>query len=424
MLVKTPFLRHQLSTSLRRLRHLHSSPTSPASVVSAHATSTTMAGYHDFIRYSLSEGRTGRVSLKAPKVIGAAVSRGTRDYQEDAHTVTAVHIPPAELRHSLVRYFGLNWDPGHIGETLAGQVLFAGIYDGHGGNAVSGYLQQQLHALFEQVDPSEVPELVSKLQGVGGYFKRFKGGALVDWIKPADPPRTLDLEARATLAFLAADKRISELRESEQCGATASVALLQSLDPTAPFFATQDLALTVAHCGDTHVLLCGAGSARAYPMTEAHHADTREEQARLRRMGQGIVTDSFGEARYMGALANTRGFGDTKYKYFGMTPEPEIRTRRLKGRTWSSLILLSDGITSVLSDEEIVDLARQAPSPQRAAENVMSFAETIGLSDNATVIVIPLAGWGDVRGPDLTRDLREYRRVQAENSFREARSNR
>lgn len=51
-------------------------------------------------------------------------------YQEDAHTVTAVHIPPAELRHSLIRYFGLNWDPGHIGETLAGQVLFAGIYDG------------------------------------------------------------------------------------------------------------------------------------------------------------------------------------------------------------------------------------------------------------------------------------------------------
>ncbi|KAG8948597.1 hypothetical protein FRC04_009499 [Tulasnella sp. 424] len=159
-------------------------------------------------------------------------------------------------------------------------------------------------------------------------------------------------------------------------------------------------------------------------MTEDHHADTRGEQARLRRMGQGIVTDSFGETRYMGALANTRGFGDTKYKYFGMTPEPEIRTRRLKGRTWSSLVLLSDGITSVLSDEEIVDLARQAPSPQRAAENVLSFAETIGLSDNATVIVIPLAGWGDVRGPDLTKDLREYRRVQAENSFREARSNR
>lgn len=102
-------------------------------------------------------------------------------------------MPPAELRHSLNRYFGLNWDPGHIGETLAGQVVFAGIYDGyvsyvlitmyqarhsdedrrfeirHGGNAVSGFLQKELHALFEQVDPSEVPELVSGLQGVGSH---------------------------------------------------------------------------------------------------------------------------------------------------------------------------------------------------------------------------------------------------------------
>lgn len=52
-------------------------------------------------------------------------------YQEDAHTVSAIHIPPEELRHSLQRYFGINWDPGHIGETLAGQVVFAGIYDGY-----------------------------------------------------------------------------------------------------------------------------------------------------------------------------------------------------------------------------------------------------------------------------------------------------
>lgn len=145
----------------------------------------------------------------------------------------------------------------------------------------------------------------------------------------------------------------------------------------------------------------------------------------------------------MGALANTRGFGDQKYKYFGMTPEPEIRTRRLKGkaalilslshcpcakvlsgRTWSSLILLSDGITSVLSDEEIVDLSRTSPDPQSAAENVMNFAEEIGLDDNASVIVLPLAGWGDVRGPDLTKELRDWRRKQAEASMRERRSNR
>lgn len=51
-------------------------------------------------------------------------------YQEDAHTITTIHLPPTELRHSLQRFFDLTWDPGHIGDTLAGQMVFAGIYDG------------------------------------------------------------------------------------------------------------------------------------------------------------------------------------------------------------------------------------------------------------------------------------------------------
>lgn len=42
-------------------------------------------------------------------------------------------------------------------------------------------------------------------------------------------------------------------------------------------------------------------------MTENHHVDTRVEAARLRRMmGSGQSMDSFGEIRWMGALANTR----------------------------------------------------------------------------------------------------------------------
>ena len=48
-------------------------------------------------------------------------------------------------------------------------------------------------------------------------------------------------------------------------------------------------------------------------------------------MGSALVTDSFGEARWMGVLENTRSLGDFKYKPFGLTPEPEVRHRLLKG---------------------------------------------------------------------------------------------
>jgi protein phosphatase PTC6 len=50
----------------------------------------------------------------------------------------------------------------------------------------------------------------------------------------------------------------------------------------------------------------------------------------------------------------------------------------------------------MLSDSEVVDLARHAPDPKTAAERILSFAEELGGEDNATVMVVPLAGWGKV----------------------------
>ena len=74
---------------------------------------------------------------------------------------------------------------------------------------------------------------------------------------------------------------------------------------------------------------------------------------------------------------------------------------------------MSDGISSILSDDEVVDLARDAPDPKTAAERILSFSQDLGGEDNATAIVVPLAGWGKIEGPDKTKELREYRRQQA-----------
>ncbi|KAK0456681.1 phosphatase 2C-domain-containing protein [Armillaria borealis] len=137
---------------------------------------------------------------------------------------------------------------------------------------------------------------------------------------------------------------------------------------TAPFSA-KTVALTVAHCGDTRILLCSTDSAKVFRMTDKHHADARVESIRLRRMmGASLITDSFGESRWMGALENTRGLGDIQFKKFGVTPEPEIRTKLLEGNKWAYMVLVSDGVSSILSDDEVADLARGAPDPKVAAE--------------------------------------------------------
>lgn len=82
-------------------------------------------------------------------------------------------------------------------------------------------------------------------------------------------------------------------------------------------------------------------------------------------------------------------------------------------------MLVSDGVSGCVSDQEIVDLARDAPDPRRAAERILRFAETMGGDDNMTAIVLPLAGWGTVTGPDMTHQLREYRTQQIDGAERQ-----
>lgn len=82
------------------------------------------------------------------------------------------------------------------------------------------------------------------------------------------------------------------------------------------------------------------------------------------------------------------------------------------GEDWAYMVCVSDGISAHVSDQEIVDLARNCPDPKRAAQSIISFAEDMGSPDNLTAIVVPFAGWGKIAGPDRTKHLREYRREQ------------
>ena len=101
------------------------------------------------------------------------------------------------------------------------------------------------------------------------------------------------------------------------------------------------------------------------------------------------------------------------YKRFGVTAEPEVKTKLLRAPEWAYIVLVTDGISSVLSDAETVDLARNAKDPREAAKTIVDFADEIGSEDNLTAMVVPLAGWGKVLGPDRTKELREYRRTEA-----------
>lgn len=48
---------------------------------------------------------------------------------------------------------------------------------------------------------------------------------------------------------------------------------------------------------DTKILLCNKHTGKVEPLTEKHHAESRVETTRLRRLGGQLITDSFGESR-------------------------------------------------------------------------------------------------------------------------------
>lgn len=205
-------------------------------------------------------------------------------------------------------------------------------------------------------------------------------------------------------------------------GSTCSVALISTPTPSPFWHPASPSTLVTAHVGDTRILLCKTSDGLAVPMTSNHHPNDPLEASRMRRYAATFVTDSFGEERVQG-LANTRAFGDMSSKRIGVTAEPEIRRTELEPSEWSFMVLVSDGISGTLSDQEIVDIAKEARTPDQGARDIVGFATEIAVeADNATALVVRLGGWerrseGGV-GSLGTKEMRDWRRQEAQDPRR------
>ncbi|MBW0545398.1 hypothetical protein O181_085113 [Austropuccinia psidii MF-1] len=370
------------------------------------------------------------VNLDSKSTIGFSQSRGERAYQEDFSSFSSLDLPESDLDKSL-RSIHRSSLVGRLSSSfgVSSQTLFAAIIDGHGGPDSAQYLSQNLPSLIESCRPSDIPNVIQTYRSLGGYFKRFRGGHLEEAGSKvfSNQHVTLSLSERLSLAFLLADQHL--IHSHPKSGAVATVVLLSPLpsqnDPTRyPFFLSPLLALTIAHLGDTLALLCSAQDGKAQVLTQKHHPDSRIESERLRKIGTGLITDSFGQSRWGGTLANSRGLGDARFKKLGITGEPDASTQILKGDDYSFLVLATDGILDVITNQEIIDLCKGFKTPTEAASSVVEFAEQLGARDNMSVMVIPLLKWNETcNQKDWTLERREYRMKQLDgrNSGRQRR---
>lgn len=140
--------------------------------------------------------------------------------------------------------------------------------------------------------------------------------------------------------------------------------------------------LVVANVGDSRAVLCRRG--QAIPMTVDHKPNSKEERQRIEKAG-GVVVWA-GTWRVGGVLAVSRAFGDRPLKQY-VIPTPDIRDEWLSHDD-EFLILASDGLWDVVSNQDAVQLVKDIQNAEAAAKRLTEEAYHRGSNDNISCVVI------------------------------------
>ncbi|RDY09544.1 Protein phosphatase 2C 16, partial [Mucuna pruriens] len=268
--------------------------------------------------------------------------------------------------------------PDGINKCFSEQTMhFFGVYDGHGGSQVANYCRERMHlALAEEI------EFV-------------KEGLLVKSAK--DDCRDLWKKAFAS-CFLKVDAEVGgevncEPVAPETVGSTAVVAIICSSH------------IIVSNCGDSRAVLCRGKEPLA--LSVDHKPNRDDEYERIEAAGGKVI--QWNGHRVFGVLAMSRSIGDRYLKPW-IIPDPEVRYIP-RAKDDECLILASDGLWDVMTNEEVCDIARRRilvwhkknglalpsqrgegidPAAQAAAEYLSNRALQKGSKDNITVIVVDL----------------------------------
>ncbi|CAN8229773.1 unnamed protein product [Cochlearia groenlandica] len=212
-----------------------------------------------------------------------------------------------------------------------------GVFDGHGGARAAEYVKQNLFSNLIRH-----PKFISDTTA-----------AIADAYKQTDSE------------FLN-----SENSQNRDAGSTASTAILVGDR------------LLVANVGDSRAVICRGGNAIA--VSRDHKPDQSDERQRIEDAG-GFVMWA-GTWRVGGVLAVSRAFGDRLLKQY-VVADPEIQEVKVDS-SLEFLILASDGLWDVVSNEEAVGMIKTIEDPEESAKRLMMEAYQRGSADNITCVVV------------------------------------
>jgi PPM family protein phosphatase len=144
--------------------------------------------------------------------------------------------------------------------------------------------------------------------------------------------------------------------------------------------------LTAAKVHDGEVSIAHVGDSRAYRMRDGELEQiTRDHSlvAELERSGQ--ITAEAAEHHPQRSII-TRALGPE--------PDVDVDTYTLSAREGDVFLLCSDGLTSMISDDEVAAILRTADSLDQAADGLIKAANQSGGRDNITVVLFRLGEVG------------------------------
>ncbi|KAJ1289285.1 hypothetical protein BS78_02G152700 [Paspalum vaginatum] len=278
---------------------------------------------------------------------GAASVTGRRREMEDAVSVREAFAAPA------------------AGPEAGARRDFYGVFDGHGCSHVADACRDRMH------------ELVADELCLGGAAGTPSSSS---WWTGAMERSFARMDAEVASAGAPGACRC-DARKCDHVGSTAVVAVVE------------DRRVVVANCGDSRAVLCRGGDGAApVPLSSDHKPDRPDELARIEAAGGRVI---FWEgARVLGVLAMSRAVGDGYLKPY-VSCVPEVTVAELGDRD-ECLILASDGLWDVVSNEAACDVARACLRRGRhkwcaeAAALLAKLALARRSDDNVSVVVVDL----------------------------------
>lgn len=275
---------------------------------------------------------------------------------------------------------------------------FFGVYDGHGGAQVANYCQERIHlALADKLSRSK-----EGLEGIGDsdWQKQWEIAFKDCFLKVDD-----EVGGKVSRVCLGSTSEASGGKSSLGSTAMSDPIVPETVGSTAVVSVICSSHIIVANCGDSRAVLCRGK--QAMPLSVDHKPNREDEYARIEAAGGKVI--QWNGYRVFGVLAMSRSIGDRYLKPW-IIPEPEVR---IISRTKDDecLILASDGLWDVMSNEEVCEAARRRlllwhkknvvsdpsqrgfgpdPASQAAAEYLSKLALQKGSKDNITIIVIDL----------------------------------